>query len=57
MNDLEMAAKFREAAAALYKTPPKDRKVSYQDVLQADVEIGRQQERQLTLERMRNSET
>lgn len=50
---LERLSQFREAAAALYKTPPKDQKVSYQDVLQADVEIGRQQERQLTLERMR----
>lgn len=44
---------FKEAAEALYKTPPRDRKVSLQDVLQADVEIGRQQERRFTLGRMR----
>jgi cobalt-zinc-cadmium efflux system outer membrane protein len=44
---------FRADAEALYKTPPRDRKVSLQDVVQARVEIGRQEERQLTLERMR----
>ena len=50
---LERLGEFRAAAEALYKTAPKERKVSLQDVLQADVEIGRQEERQLTLERMR----
>jgi len=44
---------FRADAEALYKTPPRDRKISLQDVVQARVEIGRQEERQLTLERMR----
>jgi cobalt-zinc-cadmium efflux system outer membrane protein len=43
---------FRADAEALYKTPPRDRKVSLQEVVQARVEIGRQEERQLTLERM-----
>src|SRR5262245_24500338 len=44
---------FKSAAEALYRSPPRDRKVSLQEVIQADVEIGRQQERQLTLQRMR----
>src|SRR5205085_860437 len=44
---------FKSAAQALYRTPPRDRKVSLQEVIQADVEIGRQEERQLTLQRMR----
>jgi outer membrane protein TolC len=50
---IERVTLFRKDADALYKTPPKDRKVSFQDVVQADVEIGRRQERRLTLERMR----
>jgi outer membrane protein TolC len=50
---LKRLREFREAALALFRTPPRDRKVSYQDVLQADVEIGRRRERQLGLERMR----
>ena len=50
---LERLAQFRKDAEALYRTPPKDRKVSFQEVTQADVEIGRQQQRRLTLERMR----
>jgi outer membrane protein TolC len=49
---LERLAQFRKDAAALYETPPKDRKVSFQEVKQADVEIGRQQQRRLALERM-----
>jgi outer membrane protein TolC len=40
---------FRANAQTRYKTGV----VTQQDVLQADVELGRQQERQLTLERMR----
>jgi outer membrane protein TolC len=48
---VERLRQFRQAAEALYKSPPKDRKVSFQEVIQADVEIGRQQERLLTLER------
>jgi outer membrane protein TolC len=50
---LERLRQFRSAAEALYRTPPKEKKVSFQDVYQADVEIGRTQERQVTLERMR----
>lgn len=50
---LERLEEFRKDAAALYRTPPKDRKVSMQEVYQADVEIGRQHQRRLTLERMR----
>jgi outer membrane protein TolC len=52
-DTLERLAEFRASAAALYRTPPAGRKVSFQDVVQADVEIGRRRERQLTLERMR----
>jgi cobalt-zinc-cadmium efflux system outer membrane protein len=50
---LERLGEFRKDAEALYRTPPKDRKVSFQDVVQTDVEIGRQRQRRLTLERMR----
>jgi outer membrane protein TolC len=50
---LERLGQFRSAAEALYRTPPKEKKVSFQDVYQAQVEIDRQQERQVTLERMR----
>jgi outer membrane protein TolC len=50
---LERLAQFRDDANALYRTPPRDRKVSFQDVVQTDVEIGRQRERQLLLGRMR----
>jgi outer membrane protein TolC len=50
---LERLEQFRKDAEALYRTPPRDRKVSFQDVVQADVEIGRQQQRRLALERMR----
>jgi cobalt-zinc-cadmium efflux system outer membrane protein len=42
---------FRAAAAARFRSPTG--RVSIQDVYQADVEIGRQHERQLFLERMR----
>jgi outer membrane protein TolC len=49
---LERLRQFRSAAQALYRTPPKEKKVSFQDVYQTDVEIGRTQERQVTLERM-----
>lgn len=49
---LERLREFRQDAAALYRAPPKDRKVSFQDVVQTDVEIGRQQQRRLILERM-----
>jgi outer membrane protein TolC len=52
-DTLQRLAEFRADANALYRTPPKDRKVSFQDVVQADVEIGRQRERQLTLGQMR----
>jgi outer membrane protein TolC len=44
---------FKQDAAALYRSPPAGRRVSAQDELQADVEIGRQQERRFTLARMR----
>jgi outer membrane protein TolC len=52
-DTLQRLAEFRADANALYKTPPRDRKVSFQDVVQADVEIGRQRERRLTLEQRR----
>lgn len=46
---LKLLKEFRDNAESRYKTAL----VPQQDVLQADVEIGRQRERQLTLERMR----
>ena len=52
-DTLQRLAQFRADADALYRTPPRDRKVSFQEVVQAEVEIGRQRERQLTLGRMR----
>jgi len=48
---LRLLKEFRQIAEARYKSP--DMRVSAQDYLQAEVEIGRQRERQLTLERMR----
>jgi outer membrane protein TolC len=48
-ESLRLLREFRQNAATRYKTGL----VPEQDVLQADVEIGRQQERQVTLERMR----
>jgi outer membrane protein TolC len=50
---LDRLREFKDAARALYRTPPKGRNVSLQEEIQADVEIGRQRERRLTLERMR----
>jgi outer membrane protein TolC len=52
VNDesLKLLRDFRENAASRYKTGL----VPEQDVLQADVEIGREQERRLTLEESRN---
>jgi outer membrane protein TolC len=50
---LKRLREFRADADALYKNPPAGRKVSYQDLTQTDVEIGRQQQRRLALERMR----
>ncbi len=47
---LRLLNEFRQNAATRYRTGL----VSEQDVLQADVEIGRQRQRQLTLERMRH---
>jgi outer membrane protein TolC len=44
---------FRKEADLLYRTPTRERKVSFQDAVQARVEIGRQQQRGLVLERMR----
>lgn len=46
---LRLLKEFRQNAETRYKTGL----VPQQDVLQADVEIGRQRERQVTLERMR----
>lgn len=46
---LRLLGEFKQSAEARYKTGL----VPRQDVLQADVEIGRQQERAVTLERMR----
>ncbi|MBI3411663.1 MAG: TolC family protein [Planctomycetes bacterium] len=47
---LQLLKQFRENAEAKFKTGT----VSSQDVLQADVEIGKQQERGVMLERIRN---
>lgn len=47
-QNLELLQEFRSNAESRYKTGL----VTQQDVLQADVEIGRQRERLLTLERM-----
>jgi len=44
-----LLGEFKQTAEALYKTG----KAPQQDVLQADVEAGRQRERQVTLERVR----
>jgi outer membrane protein TolC len=46
---LRLLREFRRNAETRYRTG----QVVQQDVLQADVELGRQQERQITLERMR----
>jgi outer membrane protein TolC len=48
-ENLKLLRAFRENAEKRYSTGL----VPQQDIFQADVEIGRQQERQLTLERMR----
>jgi outer membrane protein TolC len=48
-ENLKLLREFRENAEKRYSTGL----VPQQDIFQADVEIGRQQERQLTLERMR----
>lgn len=48
-ESLRLLGEFRQTAEALYKTG----KAPQQDILQADVEIGRQRERRLTLERVR----
>lgn len=45
-------ARFKQAAEGLRSKPPAGRVVSPQDALQADVEIGRRQERRLMLERV-----
>ena len=47
---LKLLNEFRQNADSLYKTG----KVPQQDVFQADVEIGRQKERKVTLERMQS---
>jgi outer membrane protein TolC len=44
---------FRRDADLLYRTPTRERKVSFQDAVQARVEIGRQEQRRLALERAR----
>src|SRR5262249_20154591 len=49
---VERLQEFRKAAEALFRTPPPGRKVSFQEVVQVDVEVGRQQQRRLTLQRM-----
>ncbi len=48
-ESLRLLKEFRENAEARYKTGM----LPQQDILQADVEIGRQRERQVTLDRMR----
>jgi outer membrane protein, heavy metal efflux system len=48
-ESLALLKEFRQNAETRYKTGV----VPQQDILQADVELGRQRERQLTLERMR----
>jgi outer membrane protein TolC len=50
---LRLLAAFRRTAQAYFENPPRDRKVPIGDVYQADVELGRQRERRLTLERTR----
>jgi outer membrane protein TolC len=51
---LRLLRLFRPITESRYKNPPREEmKVSLQDILQVDVEIGRQGERRLTLERMR----
>src|SRR5204863_5690944 len=54
VNDetLERLDEFRKDAEALYRAPPPGRKVSFQDVVQTDVEIGRRRQRRLSLERV-----
>jgi outer membrane protein TolC len=47
---LRLLGEFKQSAAARYKTG----QAPQQDILQAEVEIGRQQERAVALERMRN---
>jgi outer membrane protein TolC len=51
-EDLKLLQQAHADAEKRFESPGKD-KVSLQDVLQIDVEIGRQRERRLTLERMR----
>jgi outer membrane protein TolC len=52
-RSLSLLAKFRQSAKTRYE----NKLVPQQDFIQADVEIGRQQERQLTLERMKRVAT
>jgi outer membrane protein TolC len=59
-RDLEVNAEglllleaFRRITRTYFEHPTKDRKTPIQDVYQADVELGRQRERRLALERMR----
>ncbi len=48
-ESLQLLTEFKKEAEARYKTG----KVPQQDILQADVELGRQRERRVTLERVR----
>jgi outer membrane protein TolC len=50
---LQLLAEFRRTAQNYFEHPTRTRTVPIADVYQADVEIGRQRERRLTLERMR----
>ncbi len=52
-ENLSLLQKFKENAEARYKFGADDKKAPQQDILQADVEIGRQRKRSLTLERLR----
>jgi cobalt-zinc-cadmium efflux system outer membrane protein len=52
-ENLRLLRTFRENAEARYKFGVDENKAPQQDILQADVEIGRQRKRGLTLERLR----
>ncbi len=52
-ENLSLLQKFKENAETRYKFGADDKKAPLQDILQADVDIGRQRKRSLTLERLR----
>jgi outer membrane protein TolC len=52
-ENLKLLREFKQNAETRYKFGTPQERAPQQDILQADVEIGRQQRRSLTLERMR----